>query len=322
MSDRPRPAPLTSLGFWRDYAVTLRPYLFFVSGASGLLGLALAPDVRGLTLLLAGAAFFLAYGLGQAVTDVFQTDTDALSAPFRPLVLRRIGKGQVLAVSLVGLGLCAALFALLNPWTLVPSTLAVVGLATYTPFKRRWWGGPPWNAWIVACLPVIGYLCGGSSLAAALSDPKLWLAMVSIFATYAIFVLLGYFKDVAADRATGYQTLPVRFGRRASILVSWGLLAAGAIASTLLVVRYTGANPAASALWLFGIALLAAAHLAIWRTERDEQALPTIALIVIGYVALHLGEAALLRELFTLPGYVLVALSIVVLTLRPYRSQI
>jgi len=43
---------------------------------------------------------------------------------------------------------------------------------------------------------------------------------MSVFGTYAVFVLIGYLKDVEADRATGYQTIAVRFGRRAAVLVS------------------------------------------------------------------------------------------------------
>ena len=75
--------------FWRHYWTTLRPYLFFVSGISGLVGMALFPDLSGPRLALGFAALFISYGLGQAVTDVFQTDTDSISAPYRPLVRDR-----------------------------------------------------------------------------------------------------------------------------------------------------------------------------------------------------------------------------------------
>ena len=37
-------------------------------------------------------------------------------------------------------------------------------------------------------------------------------ALLAVFFGYANFVLAGYFKDVDADRATGYHTLPVVFG--------------------------------------------------------------------------------------------------------------
>ena len=77
-------APCSSLRFWRGFGVTLRPYLMFLSLAAGAVGLALT-DLGAIGFLYA-LAFLVTYGLGQAVTDAFQIDTDALSAPYRPLV--------------------------------------------------------------------------------------------------------------------------------------------------------------------------------------------------------------------------------------------
>jgi hypothetical protein len=75
-------------------------------------------------------------------------------------------------------------------------------LLTYTPFKRRWWGGSFWNSWIVAFLPMIRYLCGGRALADVLENGALGAGMGSVFLSYAVFVLPGYFYDISADRAT------------------------------------------------------------------------------------------------------------------------
>jgi len=53
---------------------------------AGLVGLAFAPDLPPGRVLLAFVPLFLSYGFGQALTDCFQIDTDAVSAPYRPLV--------------------------------------------------------------------------------------------------------------------------------------------------------------------------------------------------------------------------------------------
>ncbi len=319
------PHSVANPAFWRAYWVTLRPYLFFVSGASGLLGLCLLPDPPFARAGLAFAAFFVAYGLGQALTDVFQTDTDALSSPYRPLVRGEVTRASVLGVSLLGLGLCAAVFAWLNPWTLTFSAAAVAGLLAYTPFKRRFWGGPPWNAAIVALLPPMGLLCRGSSPAQALANPLLLAACASVFFSYAVFVLLGYLKDVGADRATGYLTLPVRFGRPAAVVASAGC-ALAAIAASLALVRATLSLAVvqipAVALWAGGLLFLAQAHLRARHVRRDEEAHPAIALSVRGYVALHLGEAGLLQPMLALPGVALLGLLELALAVRPSRSQI
>jgi 4-hydroxybenzoate polyprenyltransferase len=222
--------------FWRAYLVTMRPYLLFVSGITGLAGLALAPPVPLLDTVVLALIFFLSYGFGQALTDCFQTDTDALSAPYRPLVRGVIHPRDVFVVSLIGLLLCGLVLAFYCLATLPLALLATVGLATYTHFKRRWWGGPWYNAWIVAVLALIGYLSG---LGAAGTTPSWSLAgtatIAAVFFGYANFVLVGYFKDVSADRATGYHTLPVAQGLRLSARVS-DLLALFAVVAALTAV--------------------------------------------------------------------------------------
>jgi geranylgeranylglycerol-phosphate geranylgeranyltransferase len=322
------PFPVTSWRFWRAFGVTMRPYLLFVSGASGMVGLALSPTLGGPLLLLAALPFFLSYGLGQAITDTFQIDTDALSSPYRPLVRGEISRTQVLVLSLGALLAIGLLFALLNPWSMLAAGLAVAGVTLYTPFKRHWWGGPPWNSWVVAMLPLIGVLLGGGSLASALARQEVWLAMGSIYFTYAVFVLLGYFKDVEADRATGYDTIVVHFGRRPALWVS-ALHAALGIACSAMLLRLgvEAGAPGASTfigatLWLAGAVTLAAAHVRISGTTRDEQAHGAIALTVVGYVALHLGEAALLRPSLAIAAALVFPLSVLMLSRRPEKTQV
>ena len=53
MTVSPVPFPVRSWRFWRAYGVTMRPYLLFVSGVSGLVGLALADALDGIMLLAA-----------------------------------------------------------------------------------------------------------------------------------------------------------------------------------------------------------------------------------------------------------------------------
>ena len=312
--------------FWRAYGITLRPYLFFVSGTAGLVGLAAAPAVPPQAFPAAFAAFAVSYGLGQALTDVFQTDTDALSSPYRPLVRGEIGRGAVLGVSLAGLLACGLVLGLLNPWNLLLAALAVAGLLAYTPLKRRWWGGPPCNSAVVALLPAMGLLCGTPGVVAVTRSPFLIPAMASVFASYAVFVLLGYLKDVEADRSTGYDTFAVHFGRRATVIASAVSTAAAVAASLLLVFRAlpapAGFPAPALVLWLGGVALCVLAHVRAWRVERDADAHPAVALSVRAFLALHLGEVALLLPELTLLGAGLLVAFEGALRCRPCREQI
>jgi len=320
---------INSRAFWRAYGVTMRPYLCFVSGSAGLVGLALAHGVAESAFAVGFAALFLTYGLGQALTDVFQTDTDTLSSPYRPLTQGRITRTQVLAISLVGLGLCGLVLAALNPWTLPLSALAVLGLIAYTWFKRRWWGGPLWNAWVVAVLPAIGYLAGGGSPRGLATDRGLWAALVSVLFSYAVFVLLGYFKDVSADRATGYRTLVVVAGWRTAAWVSLGFGVIAVSASAWLVGRLGGFDGAggpslalALPLWLAGAAAVIGAHPYMLRLRSEAEAHRAITWTVRGFVLLHLGESAVARPVLALPALLFYGLFELVLARRPERSQV
>jgi 4-hydroxybenzoate polyprenyltransferase len=313
-----RPYPVYSLRFWRAYGITARPYLFFVSGAAGLVGIAAAGPVGPRRFCLAFVPSFLAYGLGQALTDVSQTDTDSISSPYRPLTRGLITARQVLAVSLLGLGLCAAAYYAANPSTLLPCALAVAGLATYTFFKRRWWGGPFWNSWIVATVPLIGFLGAGGRWGEALRRAPLGSVCASIFFSYAVFVLLGYFKDISADRATGYRTLPVVAGWLPSVAVS-------AVFGALGLGFGLAGGHRTEAFWAFWLAAagtqaLAHGRMALIREEALSHG--PIGHCVRSFILLALAETAGLRpELWPFCCVFYLGFE-AVLRLRPERTQI
>jgi 4-hydroxybenzoate polyprenyltransferase len=239
--------PVHVLNSWKDiltaYLITMRPYLMFISGITGIVGLSFIPHPDGRVILFVSIASFLAYGFGQALTDCFQIDTDVLSAPYRPLTQGKISRRFVLILSCSGLIFCLAAFASLNPVNLPIGIAAAVGLATYTPFKRKWWAGPLYNAWIVALLCFMAYLSGKTN---QFPIPFVSTLLV-VFFGYANFVLAGYFKDIEADRATGYKTFPVVFGRRIASAVSLILMMVtlGFAGLTIFMSLPVGGNPTA-----------------------------------------------------------------------------
>ncbi|HEX9692556.1 MAG TPA: UbiA family prenyltransferase [Gemmatimonadales bacterium] len=302
----------------------MRPYLLFVSGITGLAGLALARDLGAAAVAALAVVFFLTYGFGQALTDCFQLDTDRLSAPYRPLVQGHIRRADVLAVSLVGLVASGLVIGGLAPGTLPLCALAITGLATYTWFKRRWWGGPWYNAWIVALLLFIAAQAG-----AGLSwrTPALLGALVAALCGYANFVLVGYYKDVAADRATGYRTLPVVFGLPASHRVS-DLLAAlalvGGLASAAASVGASGVRGGtmAAAFALAALAATVVAQVRVHRVTSDRDAHVAIVPVVHAYLLLLATVAAAAQPAWA-PLLVLFYLGFVAtLHRRPMAEQI
>lgn len=207
--------PINSTGFIKSLIIHMRPYLLFVSGVVGLTGMAIAP-IEGFNLLnflLAFIPLFLGYGFGQALTDCFQTDTDSISAPYRPLSKKVVSPFNIGLVSSLGLVLIAITLIIMNLYNIIWMALSIAGLITYTYFKRQFWiAGPPYNSLIVMLLPIIGYFALTKGGLALLSNSNLWLICGLSFFSYANFVLIGYLKDISADRKTGYNTFPVVFG--------------------------------------------------------------------------------------------------------------
>lgn len=318
------PARLLAARFWRDYAVTMRPHLLFVSGVTGIAGLALAREPGGAAVATLSVVFFLTYGLGQALTDCFQLDTDALSAPYRPLVQGRVRQDDVLAVSAAGLVISGLTIAAFAPGTLPLCGLAIVGLATYTWFKRRWWGGPWYNAWIVA---LVLFIAAQAGLGVSVREPALLGALAAAFFGYANFVLVGYYKDLSADRVTGYRTFPVVFGLRASHVLSdlfAGLAVAGTIGAVAALTASAGPRELTRVAG-FGLAALGAVLLAQWRVHgvrSERRAHVAIGPVVHAYILLLATVAAAARPAWA-PLLVLFYLGFVAtLHRRPMTEQI
>jgi 4-hydroxybenzoate polyprenyltransferase len=322
---------LSTLRFWKAYWITMRPYLLFVSGVAGMAGFADGPQ-RGITVTLGVfLVFFLSYGFGQALTDCFQMDTDSISSPYRPLVQGIITRKQVLSVSLVGLLAGCVILFLLNPWTLILGLLCVIGLGTYTYFKRRWWGGPFYNAWIVALLPIIGKMAavGRTNFVSLIFNQGILVFIVlSVFYSYANFVLMGYFKDITADRASGYNTFVVVYGWTkaaigSDILALFSLLASGwGISSELLREGAFSLRWVSIPLFFGALAVLIIAQIGIHRIRDERKAHVPIANVVRGFLLLHIAEICLLRPEWIVPSALFYLGYELALKKRPEKGQV
>ena len=312
------PAPVLSFRFAAAYGITMRPYLLFVSGITGVVALSLARDIDLLRGMAIAAASFLTYGFGQALTDCFQVDTDAISAPYRPLTRGEVRARDVMIVSLVGLVACVTVFISMSPWTVVPGILGVTGLATYTWFKRRWWGGPAYNALIVVILFVMAGSSADGSIA-FVQRPGVFAAAGAVFFGYANFVLAGYFKDVSADAVTAYRTFTVVFGRRAASIVSDIL--AGLYLGAVFMAARKSAFPA-MILWALAVVLSTAAQLQLHRVGTDQEAHRPIGLTVHVYLLGLAAVSASARPEWLLPLLVFYGAFVATLMQRPSQSQI
>jgi 4-hydroxybenzoate polyprenyltransferase len=230
-----------------------------------------------------------------------------------------------MAVSLVGLGASGIALGLFNAWTLPLAALCIVGLATYTFFKRRWWAGPFYNAWIVAGLFVIAYLAGGGRIA-GFFQPAIGCAAAAVFFGYANFVLTGYYKDISADRATGYDTLPVHFGMRRAAFVSDGF-AAVTVASAGAGLWITLDGNAFSMLGSIGFGIAGSiavliGQIRLHRLRSEAEAHAAIAPVVHAYLLLLAALATAQRPGWTIPLLAGYGAFVLVLRHRPMQAQI
>jgi 4-hydroxybenzoate polyprenyltransferase len=327
---KPKTFSVFSVDFLKAYWITLRPYLFFVSGASGLLGLAIIKDadIFSLKWSVIFLISFVSYGLGQALTDCTQLDTDSLSSPYRPLVKGVITPRQVALVSSFFLISGAILLFVFNKITLVLTAIMIFGVSTYTFFKRRFWGGPPWNSWIVGLLPLLTYTAEDASHSLVKIPEELMWLMGSVFFSYSIFVIVGYYKDISADRSSGYQTVVVRFGWKKSIFISLAATIGTLLCSFIAIYSYMANELSipqiiAGLQWFFGILYLFYLHYQLYKMPEDENsAYVPIANSVRGFVLLHCGEASFMDHRLALFTLLFWSVFELFMKIRPERSQV
>jgi 4-hydroxybenzoate polyprenyltransferase len=321
------PVKLFSTDFLGYYWITMRPYLLFVSGITGIAGLSFAPARSLFTTTVLFLTFFLSYGFGQALTDCFQIDTDSLSSPYRPLTQGVISKKSVLKVSLSGIlliGIILTAHALINAFL---ASFATLGLATYTYFKKRWWAGPFYNAWVGTLLCLIAYIAGSGTIHTRM-DAEFYLVLFVVFFGYANFVLSGYFKDITADRKTGYNTLPVVYGLKVSKLISdiFAVITA-LLCGTVLYLFYLS-NPfglihtSAGIVFIFGCIASLIAQIRLHTVQDESDAHRAISLVVHAYILLLASVAILQKPDWSLFISIFYLGFIITMKFRPMKEQI
>ncbi len=272
-----------SLDFIKAYLITMRPYLLFLSGATGLAGISIGFDGDYTHFFLVFLATFLSYGFGQALTDCFQTDTDSISSPYRPLTQGIINKKAVLIISVSGLLLCTIILSSYFVGNLILGLIAGLGLLTYTYFKKRWWAGPFYNAWIVVVLAIMASqtnLFNQWNFGFNYNNEYV-LALAVVFFGYANFVLTGYFKDIEADRQTGYNTLLVKYGRKVSAIISDLFALLQVIALKLYI---SNSNLSSEIFGMLAIWIAIYAQYQIHKVKTDSDSYKAISPVVLSYI--------------------------------------
>lgn len=311
-----------TIRFVMAYIVQMRPYLLFVSGMAGLVGISKAtyfnPSFD--KVWMAFIPLFLGYGFGQALTDCFQMDTDKISAPFRPLSKGLISVSSVLVTSLAGLMICGLLLLALHPYSFYLSVVVMLLVLSYSYLKRKSPVlGPVPNALAVSLLPLMGFYAGlGKDF--HYTGIIAWELPVITFFSFANFVLMGNLKDISADEKTGYRTFPVVFGWNRTVI------AGGILVTIALVVFWLTASRGlyqmlfgiAASIMLFGGILNAF----LQKNKTEKHSIFSILMLLRGYIVLHIALILGYREEWLPMTVLLYVLFEAALYLRPSKVQV
>jgi 4-hydroxybenzoate polyprenyltransferase len=320
--------PLLSVRFWKAYIITMRPYLMFVSGITGIAGMSFAVEMDIIKAMLIFFASFLSYGFGQALTDCFQIDTDSISSPYRPLTQGIVNRNYFLVISCLGLLFCISILTYFNPLNILLGAFSGIGLITYTYFKRKWWAGPLYNSWIVLVLFMMAYLAASGKTNPDFSNLIFIAAVVTVFFGYANFVLTGYFKDIEADRSTAYNTLPVVFGRKISAIVSdaFGFIVSTSVFVLIIILAFDSfpfQTIIKALVFIYtGICVSIFTQMNLHSVKSDAEAHKAIAPCVQSYILLLSGIAILNKPDWFIYLLMFYILYIITLKLRPAKEQI
>ncbi len=136
----------------------------------------------------------------------------------RALPAGRLSPGFALGVTAASSAVVVVAAAFLNPLALALAPVALALILGYSYTKRVSWLATPFLGLVEAIIPAAAFV----AIDARLPAPA-WLAVGAILAWGTAFETVHSLGDVASDRAQGLSSLPVRFGRRGS-LVAIGVL--------------------------------------------------------------------------------------------------
>jgi 4-hydroxybenzoate polyprenyltransferase/geranylgeranylglycerol-phosphate geranylgeranyltransferase len=306
----------------RAHLETWRPYTLAYPGLVSLAGA--AADTGGVTtagVLAAWLCSTLGWLGGHYLGDYFDRDLDAIGKPQRPIPSGRLAPGTARACGL-GAMLAAAAVAIAVKWPVVVGVaLALAGIVAYSRLLKG--RGILGNA-VRGLLTALAVLFGAAVAAPTGQTPSWHVLPVALaFLSHdTASNIVGTLRDVDADRAGGYRTLPVVRGLGTATRVASLLYV---VALAVAVSYVLGAENAAACAVLAVVAAVigALAFLPLLRTASLAARLALRSHEVLVAERLVLAAAVIAGGWGALPALALLlpALTVSVLTQRHMRAR-
>jgi geranylgeranylglycerol-phosphate geranylgeranyltransferase len=203
----------------------MRLYYSFVTGMAGWLGvayyeyLAANPLERTIEIpptpekkLLILAILFLSWGVNQIINDYLGLEEDRINAPQRPMVTGELEPQLALLVSVVLLGIAAAVtWFWLEPIATLFLAGGVLLNILYEHAKARGLLGNVVFGLMITMAPLYGGYASGPTASSVLQTNRVSVLLL-VLVLNALMTYYTYFKDYRGDLATGKRTLVVALG--------------------------------------------------------------------------------------------------------------
>lgn len=195
----------------RLYIKSMRPYLFFITGISGWLGILFANTSSGvLKQIIVLIILFVSWGINQVINDLLGIKEDKINAPHRPIASGELSKKYVLLFSAVLFTLGAIVTYFLNPYALIIYFTGYIFNIIYEYCKGTPILGNIWFGILIAVTPFYGALAvGRENIINVLGNKDLIYISLLVALISSTMTFFTYFKDYSGDRQTRKMTLIV-----------------------------------------------------------------------------------------------------------------
>ena len=192
------------------YVKSMRPYLFFLSGMAGWLGVLFSGTTSSIgrtTAVL--SVVFIGWGVNQVINDLFGLKEDKINAPHRPLITGALPMKQAIIFSIFFFALGGLITFLLNPKALTLFLLVFALNIIYEYSKGLPLLGNLMFGFLLAPCVYYGAMCVNHKGLEILFDRRLTFIAIAVVLINSTAAFFTYFKDFIGDKAAGKKTIVV-----------------------------------------------------------------------------------------------------------------
>jgi len=193
------------------YLKSMRPYLFFVTGVAGWLGIVFSGvEANIFKQLVVLTVLFFSWGINQIINDYLGRKEDRINAPHRPMVSGELNVRYALVTTFILFVLGGIISFFLNPYALIIYLIGYIFNIIYEYLKGIPLLGNIWFGILISVCPFYGALAvSKQSLYMVFTNRDLIFVSLFVALVFSTMTYFTYYKDYYGDKVTGKKTLVV-----------------------------------------------------------------------------------------------------------------